>query len=205
MVKMYPMTTATTCDGRKLDIRPLEAGDKALIARGLERLSEESRYRRFLAPKAEFSSAELAYLTELDHRDHEALVAIDPGSGEAVGVARYVRLTGEPDVAEPAVVVVDEWQRRGVGSLLIRRLITRAREEGLTCFRATLLRENRPAIKLFEGSERLTVRNSKASGPEMEVEFELRPETVRNQLLGALRAAARGELAFKFSRARTRT
>ena len=84
-------TTEATRDGRAFVIRPLEPDDKPLLVEGLKQMSEESRYRRFLAPKPSFTAAELAYLTEVDHRDHEALIAIEPESGDPVGVARYVR------------------------------------------------------------------------------------------------------------------
>ena len=60
----------------------------------------------------ELSERDLAYLTEIDHHDHEALAAIDPETGELVGVARYVR-GAEPELAEVSVVVGDPWQRRG--------------------------------------------------------------------------------------------
>ena len=106
-------------------------------------MSEESRYRRFLSPKPSFTSAELAYLTEVDHHDHEALIAIEPESGEPVGVARYVRDPAQPQVAEAALAVVDEWQHRGVGTALLRHLIARARQEDVRRFRASVLGDNR--------------------------------------------------------------
>ena len=92
-------TSESTRDGSMIVIRALEPDDKPLLVEGLERMSEESRYRRFLAPKPSFTSAELADLTEVDHHDHEALIAIEPESGEPVGVARYVRDTAQPQVA----------------------------------------------------------------------------------------------------------
>ena len=72
-------------------VRPIRPGDKELLAAGFDRLSDDSRYRRFLTSMPRLSSSQLAYLTEVDHRDHEALLAIDEASGRAVGVARYVR------------------------------------------------------------------------------------------------------------------
>jgi GNAT superfamily N-acetyltransferase len=191
------MTRAATHDGRAILIRPLEPDDKPLITQGLKRMSEESRYRRFLAPKPDFTAAELAYLTEVDHHDHEALIAIDPDSGEAIGVARYVRLSGEPKMAEPAVAVIDDWQHLGVGTLLLQSLMDRAREEGLTHFRATVLGENRAIFGLLEKSGSPSLTKVVSSGTGVEVEFELEPGTVWRQLLGALRAAARGELTFR--------
>ncbi len=58
-------------------VRPVEPGDQDLIRAGFDRLSDESRYRRFLTPTSELGQPMLRYLTEVDHRDHEALVAVD--------------------------------------------------------------------------------------------------------------------------------
>ena len=78
-------------DGRQITLRPVAADDKQLIAGGFDRLSETSRYRRFFTPITELDAGTLAYLTEVDHHDHEAIVAIDSESGEGVGIARFVR------------------------------------------------------------------------------------------------------------------
>ena len=101
-------------DLNELLIRPIRADDKQALKRGFARLSERSRYRRFLAPHWKLMPDVLRYLTEVDHRDHEALVAIDPRINEGVGVARHVRSKQHPDTAELAVAVVDGWQRHGV-------------------------------------------------------------------------------------------
>jgi GNAT superfamily N-acetyltransferase len=103
-------------------IRPIEPSDRAALTAGLARMSPESRYRRFLSPTANLTENELRYLTEVDHHDHEALVAVEPGQTEGIGVARYVRLQDRPEVAELAVAVVDDKQGQGVGSLLLQRL-----------------------------------------------------------------------------------
>ena len=81
--------------------------------------------------------ARFAFLTELDHHDREALVAVESVSGAGAGVARYVRI-GD-DVAEPAVVVADRWQRLGLGSVLLERLTSRALEVGIARFRGLVL------------------------------------------------------------------
>jgi GNAT superfamily N-acetyltransferase len=74
----------------------------------------------------ELDARTLRYLTELDHRDHEAMCALDE-SGEGVGVAGYVRSAVRPDTAEVAVAVVDGWQGRGLGTLLLEAISARAR------------------------------------------------------------------------------
>src|SRR3954467_11633827 len=147
MTKAVPATApATLRDGSTVVIRPVEPGDKDAITAGFDRLSPESRYRRFFSPLEHLSERDLAYLTEIDHHDHEALIARS-GTGEPVGVARYVR-TGDRPKAEVAVVVVDHWQGRGVATALLERLSDRAREEGVRIFTATILAENRDALGL---------------------------------------------------------
>jgi GNAT superfamily N-acetyltransferase len=135
-------------DGSSVALRPIEAADRELLEEGFERLSPQSRYRRFFSPVAHLSKRQLDYLTDVDHHDHEALVAVDPASGGLVGVARFVRT--EPGIAEPAIVVSDDWQGRGLGAQLLDALADRAREEGVECFVAPILAENRGAISLFE-------------------------------------------------------
>ena len=141
-----------------------------MLREGFERLSPESRYRRFFSPVARLTERQLDYLTDVDHRDHEALVAVAP-SGDAVGVARYVRT--RPGVAEPAIVVTDDWQGRGLASQLLDLLADRAREEGVECFVAPVLSENRAAIALFERLGGATVRHD---GLEVEITIPLAPD-----------------------------
>jgi nucleotide-binding universal stress UspA family protein/GNAT superfamily N-acetyltransferase len=155
-------------DGTLIEIRPLGAGDREALREGFERLSPESRYRRFFGPMAELSERDLDYLTQIDHHDHEALVAFDARSGEGLGVARYVRIA--PAVAEPAVTVTDDWHGRGVGTALLVELARRAREEGVWRFEAPVLAGNSDAIRVFE---RLGTTTKRRSGREIELTIEL--------------------------------
>ena len=136
-------------DGTVLDVRPVEPGDRDLIRRGFERLSPESRYRRFLSPAPRLHDRMLTFLTEVDHRDHEALLTLDAATGEVVGVARFVRLESDPASAEVAVTVVDDWQRRGLGTALLDALADRARAESVTRFTGVALAENRDVLGLL--------------------------------------------------------
>ena len=86
-------------DGSRVFVRPVEPSDRALLEQGFERLGPESRYRRFFSPVKRLSEQQLDYLTRIDHHDHEALLAIDERTGEAVAVARYVRVGN--GLAEP--------------------------------------------------------------------------------------------------------
>jgi GNAT superfamily N-acetyltransferase len=132
-------------------IRPIEPGDKERLVNGLAQLSAESIRKRFLAAKPRFTRSELRYLTEVDGRDHVALVAEYPGEPvrRLIAVGRFVRHSDSPDAAEAAIVVCDDWQRRGVGSLFAERLAARARRLGIRRFTATMASDNVPAHKLM--------------------------------------------------------
>ena len=146
-----PATSRVTLrDGRAVLIAPLHIGDRDRFVAGLGHASPDSLYRRFMSPVARLSASQLRYLLDIDHRDHEALLAVDEEEGEAVGVARFVRLHGATDVAEPAILIVDDWQGMGLGTALGRLLATRARELGIERFEATLLAENRPMMAVLE-------------------------------------------------------
>ena len=176
-------------DGATLVIRPIESDDRDLLRAGFEQLSEHSRYMRFQTPLASLSDQQLAYLTEVDHHDHEALLALAHEDGEEiVGVARFVRLSDV--VAECAVVVADHWQERGVGSALLDRLVDRARDEGVERFTALVLAENAEAMRLLE---RLGDTVQRRVGSQVELDIELpKPRQTSPQMKLVLRSAARG-------------
>jgi RimJ/RimL family protein N-acetyltransferase len=144
-------------NGVNVRIRPITPDDKTLLADGFARLSQESAYRRFLAPKPELSAAELVCLTEVDFRDHVAFVAVradDPAV--LAGVARWIRIPEAPDAAEVAFVVADELQRQGLGTALVAKLAEAARERGIRRVTATTLVHNLAARRLLARvSERL--------------------------------------------------
>jgi GNAT superfamily N-acetyltransferase len=155
-------------DGSTVRIRPGHSTDRDLLLRGFARLSPESRYRRFLAATPELSSAMVDYLTSVDHHDHEAIVALDE-SGEGIGVARYVRHAARTDAAEGAVTVVDDWQGRGVGTLLLEVLCARAREEGITTLTAVMLAGNQEMMDLIAALAPVRIVDREAGTVEVEV------------------------------------
>jgi protein lysine acetyltransferase len=138
-------------DGAPVLIRPIRPDDKGMLADGLRRLSPESAQRRFLTPKRSFSRTELRYLTEVDGRDHVALVVepFGPAERRLIAVARFVRLQDDPEAADVAFTVADEWQGRGLGAMLGAMLAANARLHGIRRFTATMASDNVPAHRLM--------------------------------------------------------
>ncbi len=132
-------------DGTKAVLRLIRPSDKQLLLEGFERLSPQSRYTRFLAPKQRLTDDELRYLTEVDGLDHFAIVALRRstfGKEEGIGVGRFVRSKDQMDTAEPAITVADDHQGKGLGTILLHRLIDAAWERNVRQFRCELLAEN---------------------------------------------------------------
>jgi RimJ/RimL family protein N-acetyltransferase len=145
--------TAPDGFGEPITIREIRADDHERLRDHHERLSPESRYRRFLAAKPRLSAADARYLVEVDGCDHFALVATVPDGGaeRIVAVARYIRLPENREVAELAIVVNDDFQGQGMGADLIRRLADAAVQRGVRRFRATMLSDNLAIHRLLEG------------------------------------------------------
>jgi GNAT superfamily N-acetyltransferase len=177
-------------DGAEVAVRPVRPSDKEVIADGFSRMGERSRYQRFMTVQDALSTGELRYLTDVDHHDHEALLAFEAKTGEGLGVARFVRDQSDPTAAEAAVAVVDAWQRRGLGTALTALLADRAREEGIERFTALLLASNDAMMGMLRrlGPVRVVSRE----GPVVEAEMDLPPKGIGEQVAGVLRAAARG-------------
>ncbi|HEY2161571.1 MAG TPA: GNAT family N-acetyltransferase [Solirubrobacteraceae bacterium] len=188
-----PGVPAELRDGSRVRIREIRPSDRQLLMAGFERLSPESRYRRFLVPSPDLAGRMARYLTDVDHHDHEAMVALDEQSGDGVGVARYVRDPARPDTAEVAVTVVDDRQGLGLGTLLLDLITARAREEGIRIFTALMLTENREMRDLFDrlGPARTV---DQASGS-TEIEVPIPAVGVAPELKRLLGIAARNEVA----------
>jgi RimJ/RimL family protein N-acetyltransferase len=187
-------TTVTLNDGTRMLVRPIVPEDKELMVEGFARLSEETRFRRFLGYMDKLRPPLLRYLTEIDYVDHFAWVGLDVEKTKGIGVARYVRMRDDPTAAEAAIVVVDEYQGRGAGTILLQLLGTTALANGITHFVGEALAANQPIRELLEG---LGARVYDADVGEVGFEVDL-PSNEQNvketALYRALRAVAEGKV-----------
>ena len=191
------MGRVTLAPGIDIMIRPIQPEDKGLLARGFSQLSSQARYQRFFSKVDSLTEKDLVYLTEVDHVNHEALIAIDPDNGDLVGVARYVRIEPE-NRAEVAVIVADEWQGRGLGTVLLEGLVERSRTAGIDEFLALVLSSNEDARHLFENLIPGKATTSTGDPGQVEVLIDL-PERGRfadSRLAHIFRSTARGNLKF---------
>ncbi len=149
----YPVTpgilasyhaTDTLPDGRIVYLRAIKPSDREALRRGFLQLSKASVRDRFFSVKRDLTPAELTYFTEVDFLHHVALVAeLQDGTQlRPVGVGRFVRKHDQPDHSEIALTVLDELHGKGIGKVLLNRLIDCARELGVRHLDATVLVQN---------------------------------------------------------------
>ncbi|CUU16537.1 GNAT family N-acetyltransferase [Bradyrhizobium barranii] len=136
-------------DGSPVEVRALRPEDEADMLAALDQASPQSLQRRFFAMKRHFSDKERAFFMDVDFKNQIALVARaeEAGRKAVVGGRRYI--VSEPGRAEMAFMVVDAWQGRGVGSMLMRHLVDITRETGLKELTAEVLPENTSMLKVF--------------------------------------------------------
>lgn len=138
--------THVLADGTEITLRPIVSADKDELRRAYQEASPRTRYFRFLGASPEPNDALFSYFCDVDQEDHVAFVAtkasLDLKTEEGVAIARFVRLKGEPHVAEAALAVRDDMQRRGIGKILMRALEASARAHGIRVIRAEVLAEN---------------------------------------------------------------
>jgi acetyltransferase len=144
------MDFARLRSGRQVAVRPIRGDDAGRLEAAHGRLSPDSRYRRFLAAKPRLTADEVRYLTEVDGRDHFALIATPIDDPEVlIGVGRFIRHRADPSAAEFAIVVADPYQGEGLGTELLRRLADAALERDVARFTATVLADNEPVHRLL--------------------------------------------------------
>jgi GNAT superfamily N-acetyltransferase len=148
----YSVTEALR-DGTRIRIRAILPEDKPLLVEHFQSLSERSVYYRFFGHKRSLEQADLRALTELDFVNHVGLAATieTEGTERFIGVGRYLRGVDEV-AAEVAFAVLDEFQGRGIGTMLLRHLAQIARRQGINKFAAFVMGDNHQMLEVFANS-----------------------------------------------------
>ncbi|PTL84422.1 GNAT family N-acetyltransferase [Vitiosangium sp. GDMCC 1.1324] len=187
----------TLADGTEVELRLIQPEDAELLRQGFERLSARSRVGRFHGPKPRLLEHEVRYLTSVDGEQHLALGAVTrgpEGHEEGVGIARFIRLAHAPEVAEAAITVVDSAQGKGLGRILLERLVEAAREREVERFECRILPGN---IAMFRLLDDLTPDDTSEEDEDarcFSVPLTNTPRRKWNLLLLLLGLAARGAL-----------
>ena len=136
-------------DDTELFLRPVLPGDSERTTHGPVEFSSDTLYRRFQTTRTPNKSL-MAYLFEVDYKDHFVWVMTDGEDGPVVADARFVRDETDPTLAEVAFIVGDDYQGRGVGSFLMAALAVAARGDGIRRFSARVLSDNLAMRKILD-------------------------------------------------------
>ena len=160
-------------DGTRVHVRPIVPEDEPLLHEAVAAMSERTVYFRFFTPMKRMPDALAHRLAVVDYQDRFAIVATThrtSGKERIVGVARYDRVAGI-DVAETAVAVIDEFQRRGLGSALLTVLAKVALDHGIKTFSLIVLPENQQMLGMLRKMG--WIHQAKLAGGVYEITFDL--------------------------------
>jgi N-acetylglutamate synthase-like GNAT family acetyltransferase len=138
-------------NGALIRVRPAKVSDEVSVQRLFYELSEESTYKRFFGFRRVHSHADMQKFVESDYEHSMALVVCEPEREEIIAMARY-EVDPATKLADIAFVVRDDWQQRGVGTVLMRRMAEIARANGLRGFSADVLVSNKTMLSIFHRS-----------------------------------------------------
>jgi len=140
-------------DSTEFFLRPVKPTDEAAITEMLYSLSEESKHKRFMSRTVAFPHKDVQKVTNVDYQNNLAIVGVVPSvSGdEIVAIGQYFL---EPAIneAEVAFVVQDEWQKKGMGTLLLKHLSEIATKRNIVRLNAKVMRQNKPMLAVFHNS-----------------------------------------------------
>lgn len=140
-------TVFKTRDGTEVVYRPIRPDDDDKILEFYYSLSRETVYFRFFSGRKNVPKSRIRQYTHIDYQRNFALVV--EANGKIVGIGHFIS-TESPETAEMAVVMHDDWQNKGIGTHLLRYLITIAKERGVKHITATVLLENYKILKTIE-------------------------------------------------------
>ena len=139
-------------DGRQMEIRAVTPDDRTELLDAVARSSSETLYRRFFGVRRNFTEQEIDFFSNVDFVDHVALVVILKEGARFLVAAGARYIVFEPGKAEMAFAVVDQYQGMGIGTTLMRHLVTIARQAGLSTLTAEVLASNSQMLKVFQKS-----------------------------------------------------
>jgi ribosomal protein S18 acetylase RimI-like enzyme len=139
-------------DGRQMEIRSVTPDDRTELLEAVARSSSETLYRRFFGVRRNFTEQEIDFFSNVDFVDHVALVVILKEAARFVVAAGARYIVFEPGKAEMAFAVVDQYQGMGIGTTLMRHLVTIARQAALSTLTAEVLASNSQMLKVFQKS-----------------------------------------------------
>jgi len=156
MAELYPAEVEQECelrDGTRILLRPLKPTDGEALELFFSALDDRSLFNRFFAPRVLLTPEQMAPIKDLDYDRHFAVGGFVDGPDREglIGVANWVR-DSTACMAHIAFIVRDDWQQRGLGTLLARVLSEAALARGLHGFKADVLKNNRPVLRILEAS-----------------------------------------------------
>lgn len=142
----------TLRDGESVLLRPLKSTDDALFRDFFYDAGEQTVYHRYMGSKQSYPRLERDRVVNVDYRNNMSIAAIARRSGGAkmVGLGEWQRDPKDPDIAEVAFLIRDEWQQRGLGTRLLRYIINLARNQGIARLCAEVMAENSGMLHLFQ-------------------------------------------------------
>ena len=146
-------------NGKQILVRPIEPADRKYFSEGILRLSSRSIYHRFHTQSYRLDDSDLDYFTRVDQENHVAIGALDVSSDDktGIGVGRFVRLKNHPSSAELAITVLDDYQREGLGTILLNELKQIAPGKNINLFKICIHADRRPIIQWLKRSGALAV------------------------------------------------
>jgi len=145
----YLQTHWTLLDGTRVGVRPIRPEDAQIEREFVRKLSPQAKYFRFMHALHELTQEMLVRFTQIDYDREMAFIAVVPLDSEEkeIGVARYV-MNPDRHSCEFALVVADEWQKKGIGSYLMSQLMQAAKNRGFDTMMGEVLADNEHMLDL---------------------------------------------------------
>ncbi|HLB73289.1 MAG TPA: GNAT family N-acetyltransferase [Sedimentisphaerales bacterium] len=140
-------------EGTQINFRPMHPTDEKPMRELFSSLSKQTIYYRFMSNIARIPQKQVQDFVYIDYRSDMAIVGTIPEAHgeEIIAIGRYY-LNPRTNLAEVAFIVRDDWQRRGIGTFLLKYLISVAKRNGLAGFTAEVLSDNKAMLAVFAKS-----------------------------------------------------